>query len=131
MSPTETIVLIGSIITSLSILYYFFGPKEDIASVQTNTNHQRLTVVVDGGYSPSQLQLKANLPTEIIFDRRDQGECTDWVIFDRFPNQGDKEVKSFLPEGKKTPLHFTPTKVGTYGFACGMGMNRGQLIVTR
>lgn len=130
MTPTEIIVLIGSIITSLAILYYFFGPKEDIASAQTNTNHQRLTVVVDGGYSPSQLQLKANLPAEIIFNRRDHGECTDWVIFDRFPTKEGKEVKSYLPVGQKTTLSFTPTTPGNYGFVCGMGMNKGKLIVS-
>lgn len=131
MTLTEIIVLIGSIITSLAILYYFFGPKGEVASAQTNTHHQRLTVVVDGGYSPSQLQLKANLPTEIIFDRRDHGECTDWVIFDRFPNQANLEVKSYLPEGKQTAVKFTPTKEGVYGFACGMGMNHGKLIIEK
>ena len=129
MTPIETIVLIGSIITSLVILYYFFGPKGGVASAQTNTHHQRLTVVVDSGYSPSQLQLKANLPAEIIFDRRDHGECTDWVIFDRFPTKEGKEVKSYLPVGQKTTISFTPTTPGSYGFACGMGMNKGKLII--
>jgi Cu+-exporting ATPase len=89
-----------------------------------------VTLIVDGAFIPSEIKLKADIPAEVIFDRRDKGECTDWVIFDRFPNKANVEIKSYLPTGKKTTVTFTPTKAGSYGFACGMGMNHGQLIVT-
>ncbi|MBI3282694.1 cupredoxin domain-containing protein [Candidatus Curtissbacteria bacterium] len=131
MTPIEIIILIGSLILIISILYYFFGPKEDMVVAKTGKNVQTATIVVDGAFVPSELKLKAGIPAEVIFDRRDKGQCTDWVIFNRFPNEENLEIKSYLPEGKKTLVKFTPTKKGIYGFACGMGMNHGQLIVNK
>lgn len=130
MTPVEITVLVGSAILIISILYYFFGPKNDLVEAQTTRGVQKATIIVDGAYVPGEIKLKTNLPAEVTFDRRDHGECTDWVIFDRFPNEGDQEIKSYLPENKMTVIKFTPTKAGTYGFACGMGMNHGQLIIT-
>lgn len=130
MTPIEIAVLSGSLITIALILFYFFGPKEEAAAAKTQTGKQTATIIVDGAYVPSEIKLKVGLPVEITFDRRDKGECTNWVIFDRFPNRGNKEIKSYLPEGQETVVKFTPIKAGKYGFACGMGMNRGQLIIT-
>lgn len=131
MTTIEILVLVASVLLIISILYYFFGPKDDVGQAQTRKGKQTATVVVDGAFIPAEVKLKAGIPAEIIFDRRDKGECTDWVIFDRFPNQANIEVKSYLPEGKQTAVKFTPTKEGIYGFACGMGMNHGKLIIEK
>lgn len=129
MTSIEIFVLIVSLIAIVFILYYFFGPKNDTEIGAITKGKQTATVVVDGAFIPSEIRLKAGLPAEIFFDRRDSGECTDWVIFDHFPNQGNKEVKSYLAQGQKTSLRFTPLQTGTYGFSCGMSMNHGKLII--
>lgn len=129
MNVIDISVILGSIIASILILYYFFGPKGEAVSAQQNTHHQRAVVVVEGGFSPSEIKLKADVLAEIIFDRRDKGECNEWVIFDRFPTKEGVEIKARLPEGKKTTVSFTPLSVGKYSFSCGMGMNKGKLIV--
>ncbi len=129
MTPTEIAVIVGSLLGIIFILYYFFGPKNDVEAGEMTRGKQTATVVVYGAFIPSEITLKSGLPAEITFDRRDSAECTDWVIFDQFPHETNKEVKSYLPQGKKTLIKFTPLKAGTYGFACGMGMNHGKLII--
>lgn len=131
MTGTEIIVLLIALLLIGSILYYFFGPKDDVVEAMGTKNKQVATVVVDGAYIPGEVKLKVNVPSEIIFDRRDKGQCTDWVIFNRFPNKENLEIKSYLPEGKQTSVRFTPNREGVYGFACGMGMNHGQLIINK
>ena len=131
MTPVDIFVLTASTALSLFILYYFFGPKKETVEATATKNIQVATIVVDGAFVPSDLELKTNVPAEITFDRRDHGECTDWVVFNRFPNQENQEIKSYLPEGKKTTVKFTPTQTGNYGFACGMGMNHGRLVIKK
>jgi len=110
------------------IAYYFFGPKEGEVAMKEE-GKQKINILVEGAYDPATVEVRANVPVEMIFDRRDEGECTEWVVFESLPTKENKEIKMRLPEGKKTVVSFTPTKVGTYVFACGMGMVHGKLVV--
>ena len=87
-------------------------------------------VTVDAAYIPETIKLKVNVPAEITFDRQDKGDCTEWVIFEKFPTKEGKEIKARLPEGEKTMVKFTPIETGEYSFQCGMGMVHGKLIVS-
>lgn len=130
MTPIDIAVISSGLVTIILIAWYFFGPKGQATIAQETAGHQEVTIVVDGAYSPPQISLKAGIPTKIIFDRRDKGDCTEWVIFESVPTAEGNEIKTRLPEGKKTTVSFTPSKSGTYGFVCGMGMVHGKLIVT-
>ena len=127
LSSLDTAVISGGLALIALIWYFFFGPKKTGESATVTTSSQKITIIVDAAYDPASVTLKVNLPTEIIFDRRDKGECTEWVIFPGLPTKEGKEVKRKLPEGQKTTLRFTPTKIGQYEFVCGMGMVHGQL----
>ena len=81
-----------------------------------------VTIVVDGGYSPSTVRVKAGQPVRLVFDRRDTGSCSEEVVF---PDFG---VRRFLPTGQKTTIEVTPPKPGRYEFMCGMSMLRGALL---
>ncbi len=81
-----------------------------------------VTIVVDGGYSPSSIRVKAGQPVRLVFDRRDTGSCSEEVVF---PDFG---VRRFLPTGQKTTVDITPPKPGRYEFMCGMSMLRGALV---
>ena len=81
-----------------------------------------VTIVVDGGYSPSTVVVKAGKPAHLIFDRRDTGSCSEEVVFPDF------SVRRFLPTGQKTSIDITPPAPGRYEFMCGMSMLRGVLI---
>jgi len=84
-----------------------------------------VTIVVDGGYSPSTVRVKAGQPVRLVFDRRDTGSCSEEVVF---PDFG---VRRFLPTGQKTPIDITPPEPGRYEFMCGMSMLRGALVAER
>jgi YHS domain-containing protein/plastocyanin len=86
---------------------------------------QRATVVVDGGYSPASVAVKAGRPVQLTFVLKEAAGCGDVVYF---PSLG---LKRTLKTGQKTVVTFTPRQVGTVPFTCGMSMYRGQLVVTR
>lgn len=101
---------------------------------------QKITIVVEGAYSPSEVVVKKGRPVEIIFDRRESGDCSEWVIFEKLKithsaSSGQKskveerEIKAHLAPFAKTKVEFTPMETGEFPFSCGMGMLHGKLIV--
>ncbi len=80
------------------------------------------TIIVEGGYSPSVVRVKAGQPVRLIFDRQETSSCSEEVVF------ADFGIKRFLPANQQTVIEVTPPKPGVYAFTCGMGMLRGKLI---
>ena len=115
--------------------YFFVAGRRAPASVATamttaagsaaSAQPAEVTIVVDGGYSPSTVRVKAGQPVRLVFDRRDTGSCSEEVVF---PDFG---VRRFLPTGQKTPIDITPPEPGRYEFMCGMSMLRGALVAER
>jgi plastocyanin domain-containing protein len=108
--------------------WYFFvaGRAPALAAVAaakgTGSGPQEQTIIVDGGYSPAVVKVKAGQPVRLVFDRRDSGSCSEEVVF---PDFG---VRKFLPTGEKTTVEITPPRAGRYEFTCGMSMLRGALV---
>jgi len=115
--------------------YFFVAGRRAPAAVATamttaagsvaSAQPTEVTIVVDGGYSPSTVRVKAGQPVRLVFDRRDTGSCSEEVVF---PDFG---VRRFLPTGQKTPIDITPPEPGRYEFMCGMSMLRGALVAER
>src|ERR1035437_554553 len=115
--------------------YFFVAGRRAPAAVATamptaagsaaSAQPAEVTIVVDGGYSPSTVRVKAGQPVRLVFDRRDTGSCSEEVVF---PDFG---VRRFLPTGQKTPIDITPPEPGRYEFMCGMSMLRGALVAER
>lgn len=84
---------------------------------------QKATVVINGGYSPATVAVKAGKPVQITFVRKEANGCGNVV---RFPGLN---VERTLKTGEKTVVTFTPKKAGNIPFTCGMGMYRGQVVV--
>src|SRR5207249_1081119 len=59
----------------------------------------------------------------ILFDRQESGECTSRVVFPDFA------LNRALPAYATTAVEFMPSKAGRFGFACGMNMVHGTLLV--
>jgi plastocyanin domain-containing protein len=83
---------------------------------------QKMTIVVDNGFKPDSISVKAGKPVSITFDTKHKG-CAAVVVFKEL------KLKKALKDGTKTTFTFTPKKVGTFSFACGMGMYTGKVIV--
>jgi hypothetical protein len=84
---------------------------------------QEVTITVAGGYEPSEVRLKKGVPVRLRFIRKDTGGCSEELLI---PDFG---VKRTLPGLGETVVEFTPDKVGTFPFTCGMKMLKGQLVV--
>jgi hypothetical protein len=86
-------------------------------------NVQEVTIVVAGGYEPSEVKLKKGVPARLRFVRKDTGGCAEQLLI---PDFGVKQV---LPGLTETVVEFTPDKTGTFPFTCGMRMLKGTLVV--
>ena len=128
VSGMDWLVIFAGLAAIGWVNWYFFvaGRTPALAVVSSGagggTGLQEQTIVVDGGYSPAVVRVKAGRPVRLIFDRRDNGSCSEEVVF---PDFG---IRKFLPTGEKTVVEVTPPQPGRYDFACGMSMLRGALV---
>ncbi|HJX12983.1 MAG TPA: cupredoxin domain-containing protein, partial [Dehalococcoidales bacterium] len=122
MPLAEIIVTSGGAAAIAFLAWFFFGPRQ-AREAQVKGNVQEIVVTVKGGYSPDIIRVKKDVPLRLIFDRREAGDCSSRVVFPDF--HASKTLAPFA----KTTLEFTPDKAGEFGFACGMNMLHGTLIV--
>ena len=104
------------------LAWWFFGPRP-AARAEINDGWQEATVVVKGGYTPNVVRARQHVPVRLTFDRRESGDCTSRVVFP------DLQLTQALPAFGRATVEITPTEAGRFGFACGMNMIRGTLIV--
>jgi len=125
MDTTQLLVTLAGLTAIVWVNWYFFiaGRAAHVMAASGGSGPQEISIVVDGGYAPNSISVERGRPVRLLFDRRDQGSCTEEVVL---PDFG---VRRFLPTGQVTPIEFTPDKPGTHEFACGMGMVRGKLTV--
>jgi plastocyanin domain-containing protein len=122
MTPAD----IGIAVTALALIalvnWYFLGARRDaVAIAATGSDPIDVTVRVEGGYSPSTIEVPAGARLRMTFDRREDNPCSEEVVI---PDFG---IRRALPANVKTTLELTVTP-GRHEFACGMGMLRGAII---
>ncbi len=122
MNVADILVVVGSILGIAGLGWYFFAPHKAHAA-ELAGGVQRIEVTVRGGYRPDVIRVRQGMPVELVFDRRESGDCTSRVVF------GDFALSAALPAYERTTVRLTPTKAGTFGFACGMNMVHGSLLV--
>jgi Cu+-exporting ATPase len=122
MTVADVAVLAGSLIAIGGLAWYFFAPRRAHVA-QTVDGVQRVEVTVRGGYHPDVIRVRQGQPVELVFDRQETGECTSRVVF------GDFAVSAALPAFERTTVRLLPRQAGSYGFACGMNMVHGTLLV--
>jgi Cu+-exporting ATPase len=122
MPVAEIVVTMGGLGVIGFLAWFFFGPKQS-QTAQVKGNVQEIIITVKGGYSPDIIRVQKDVPLRLIFDRQEAGDCSSRVVFPDF--QASKTLVPFA----RTTLEFTPDKAGEFGFACGMNMLHGTLIV--
>ncbi|MGZ5982637.1 MAG: HAD-IC family P-type ATPase, partial [Isosphaeraceae bacterium] len=122
MNPADIMVVAGGLALTGLLGWFFFGPKKARAAEQIG-NVQEVTVTVKGGYSPDLVRVRAGVPLRIVFDRQESGECTSRVVFPDFA------LNRPLAAFGRTTVELLPDRAGEFGFACGMNMIHGKLIV--
>jgi P-type Cu+ transporter len=103
--------------------WYFFGPKQ-AGEAAVRGDIQEVEIAVRGGYVPDRIRVRQGIPLRLVFDRQEAGECTSRVVFPDFA------VSASLPAFGKATVELMPDRPGEFGFACGMNMLHGTLVVS-
>ena len=122
MNPTDAAVIAADAAVAGRLGWWFFGPKKTVEAAVAG-GVQEVKVTVRGGYSPNRIRVRAGIPVRLTFDRQETGDCTSKVVF---PDLG---ASAELPAFTQTSLELTVESAGEYGFACGMNMIHGVLVV--
>jgi plastocyanin domain-containing protein len=120
MNLTTALVIAGGIAAIVWVNWYFFVAGRRTSAAPVASGEQ--VIIVNGGYSPATVKVKAGKLVRLVFDRRDTGACSDEVVF---PDFG---IRRFIPTGQKTTIEITPALPGRYEFTCGMSMHRGAIV---
>jgi len=117
------VLVSGAGLVAIAVLaWFFFGPRK-AGGAELRDGHQEIEIMVKGGYSPNLIRVRQGVPLRLVFDRQEAGECTARVVF---PDFG---VNRALAPFASTTVEFTPRRSGEFGFACGMNMVHGTLLV--
>jgi len=119
---TEIGVTAGGVAAIAVLAWFFFGPRK-ARQAEVRGGFQEIKITVRGGYSPNVIRVREGVPLRLVFDRQEASDCSSRVVFPDF------QVSKTLPAFGTTTLEFTPNKSGEFGFACGMNMLHGALIV--
>ena len=123
MNLGSWVVVLGGIAAIAWVNWYFFvAGRSAVVVVAPGAGPQEQVIIVNGGYEPATIKVKAGQLVRLVFDRRDSGACSNEVAF---PDFG---IRRFTPTGERTTIEVTPASAGRYEFTCGMSMHRGVLI---
>jgi P-type Cu+ transporter len=115
-------VVACAVLVTGALGWFFFGPKK-ARSAELVGDVQHVRITVKGGYSPDLVRVRQGVPLQIVFDRQESGECTSRVVFPDF------SLNQSLPANAQTRVSLLPDRPGEFGFACGMNMVHGKLVV--
>lgn len=104
----------------IAFTYWFFLMKKEDEAVKVT---DRVKIIVEGGYTPSVIQVLKGKTTTLEFYRKDPSDCLEEVVIPDFA------IRQFLPLNQSTDITITPEKTGEYAFHCGMSMFFGKIKV--
>ncbi len=120
--------ILGAIIISVLIVgaFVFSGAKNDVpasvGNLPSQGDAQEITLgTKDFNYYPNTISVKSGQPVSLTLDDSVSGCLRSFTIKDLGFSKYSR-----VPSDK---IEFTPTKKGTFTFACSMGMGYGKIIV--
>src|SRR3989344_3088428 len=115
-------IIIILVIAGSFMLKAIPSSTENLVELKANGEAQKVVIgVKDYNYYPNTIKVKAGVPVSLSLDKSVYGCLRDFTI-------RDFGIRKYLKTPEDT-LEFTPTKKGTFAFACSMGMGTGSLIV--
>ncbi len=122
MTGAELLVTAAGGVLIAILAWFFFGPKQ-ARRAEVRGGMQEVEITVKGGYSPNLIRVQEGVPLRLVFDRQENSDCSSRVVF---PDFG---VSKSLVAFGRTTVELLPEKRGEFGFACGMNMLHGTLVV--
>ena len=84
----------------------------------------KIAIQVDAtGYTPAEISAPANAKITLAFKRISEAGCGDEVVIK------GTEIKKQLPVGEVVEIEIQTPAKGEVGFACGMDMYQGKVVV--
>ncbi len=123
MTIADVVVILAAAGVTVLLWRFFFGVRRT-SRAELRDGAQEVRITVKGGYAPDRIEVEAGTPVRLVFDRQETGDCTSRVVFSDFG------INRSLPAFATTTIELTPQHAGEYGFACGMNMVHGTLVVT-
>jgi plastocyanin domain-containing protein len=123
MSPLDLGIALSAVALIALVNWFFLGPKGGgavIAAPQPG-GIVEVTVRVEGGYTPSTIEVPAGSRVRVTLERREDNPCSDEIVI---PDFG---IRKPVPAFGSTVIEFTATP-GRHEFSCGMGMLHGAII---
>ncbi len=121
----QIVVFLSSLVTIGLIVWWFFGNHQtEAVNAEVVGNMQKVEIVVEGGYKPEVIRLKAGVPAELTFLRKSASSCFDEVLLPDFGKQ------AALPVNQPYVITIKPSDPGIYTYSCGMHMFFGKIEVT-
>ena len=115
-------ILLGISVLAILIISTFFIYGKGLSGNVTSESIQKITLSYkNNNYSPNNLTVKVGVPVEITLDSS-IGGCY------RSFNIKELGVSKYSSNPSDT-IKFTPTKTGSFEFACSMRMGRGIINV--
>ena len=114
----KIIVTITGLAGIIFTYWFFLMKKKKEVAVSGSVD-----IIVEGGYSPEVISIPKGKTTKINFIRKDPSSCLEEVVL------GDFKIRKRLPLNQKVTVELTPQKSGEFGYACGMNMYHGKIIV--
>ena len=102
-------------------LWWFMFSKTKSQKAQVEQGIQSVDILVDGGYNPDRIEVRAGEPVKLNFFRKDPSSCLEKVLLPDFNKALD------LTLNQTTTVEVLPEKPGEYTFTCGMNMYRGVI----
>lgn len=130
MKNTTMLVIVGIIIVAVGAFIFMNSSGSVNGNVIIEDNNpqviqgelQQVTLGIKNyNYYPNTIEVEAGKPVEITLDKSVVGCFRSFTVRDLGVSKNSR-----TPQDK---VVFTPSKPGTYTFACSMGMGYGKLIV--
>jgi plastocyanin domain-containing protein len=84
---------------------------------------REIEIIVDGGYKPSKVTVKAGERVRLKFLRKEYSGCTRELVIPAL------ELRKVLPPNEPVLVDLPSLAPGEYEFRCGMNMVRGTITV--
>lgn len=124
MEPANILALASSLVLiGLIVWWFFMKPDSEVVTAEIGDNHQTINIVVSGGYTPSKVLLRKDVPAKLVFTRKDPSSCLEELVMPDFGLQRK------LPLNEEVTIELTPDKAGRYTYSCGMHMFFGEVVV--
>src|SRR6186713_865066 len=123
MSPLDLGIALSAVALIAFVNWFFLGPKGGAAVVAAPQpgGIVDVTVRVEGGYTPSTIEVPAGARVRMTLDRREDNPCSDEIVIPDF------NIRMPVAAYATTVIEFSATP-GRHAFSCGMGMLHGAIV---